>query len=106
MELKEQSEFIKVLKRSNIFSYKVKASEPGIPDIEGIRDFIVMHFESKKIDGVLSDKQKYHLKYTYPNPYIVMKILGEFHIWGEPFDIHEKETKIKFIGSIKDYLKE
>jgi len=106
MELREQTEFIKILERNGFFAYKVKASKPGVPDIEGVKNKVCHHFEAKRIDGVLSNKQKFHLKNTYENPHIVMKINGKFHIWGDWFETNVLETKIIFIGSIKDYLKE
>jgi len=104
MELKEQTEFIKILDRNGFFAYKVNASRKGVPDIEAVKDKVSRHFEAKSLGGSTSRQQKRLLLEVYLHPYAVMKVEGKFFVWGEPFEIHKKEDKIIFAGSLRSFL--
>ena len=80
-ELKEQSEFIKVLKSLGLKAYKVNASVKGVPDIEAFLpdSNIIYKFEVKAKGGRLSEAQKEYYK-SYHQTYIVIKENGKFNI--------------------------
>jgi len=80
-ELREQSEFIKILKANHFDAYKIKASKRGVPDIEAIKDGVIYKFEVKAVGGVLSPMQLDFFK-KYKNTFLVIKTKGVFEITG------------------------
>jgi len=99
-ELKEQSEFLKLLKRNGFDAYKIKASRKGVPDLEAIRLGTLYKFEQKAVGGVLSQQQKAYFK-IYKLTYLVIKKDGIFWYYGDTkIHFNKLEKKIKYGGQL------
>lgn len=98
-ELKEQTEFVKLLNRNGHNAYKVYASKAGVPDIESIYGMTIYKFEQKTKEGVLSPQQKKFFK-GYELCYVVKKIKSVFYYYGpREIPLQSMETRIKYGGS-------
>ena len=97
-ELREQSQFMKLLAKEGFYCYKVKASKAGVPDIDAIRNDIIYKFEAKAKGGKLSELQK-RFRGIYSLTYTVEKNGKEFHYWGKK-PVSLKNSNIVYKGEI------
>lgn len=95
-ELREQSEFMRLLTLDGWYCYKVKASRKGVPDIEGIKNDVSVKFESKAEGGVLSPMQ-IRFRRIYSNTYLVIKKGRIFKYYGKS-DLKIKSNRVLYGG--------